>query len=150
MSLSSTIAISVLANYISFHKINTDYVSATCTGLTAMSECFCRGQTLSYECTTEGPISTVWQGTAFQCAGNRIILRHSQFTAPQGATGECNNELILITGRSLRVNGDCHTSQLNITISSSSVNSWTVECAYSGGEISLVGTSIIDTSRGEQ
>ena len=76
-------------------------------------------------------------------------LRHSQFTAPQGATGECNDDLISITGRSLRVNGDCDTSQLNVTISSPSVNSWTVECAYSGGETSIVGMSIIDTSRGK-
>ena len=113
-----------------------------------MSDCFCLGQTLSYECTTEGPISTLWQGTAFQCVGNRIVLRHSQFTAPQGATGECDDGLISIRGHSLRVSGDCYTSQLNITVSSS-LNNQTVECAYSGGETSIVGSSIIDISRGK-
>ena len=113
-----------------------------------MSECFCLGQTLSYECTTEGPISTVWQGSAFQCVGNRIVLRHSQFTSLEGATGECNSGLVMIAGHSLRVEGDCYTSQLNITVSSS-LNSQTVECAYSGGETSVVGSSTIDIMRGK-
>ena len=113
-----------------------------------MSECFCLGQTLSYECTTEGPISTVWQGTAFQCVGNRIVLRHSQFSAPQGTTGECNSNSVMITGRSLRVEGDCYTSQLNVTVGPS-LNNQTVECAYSGGGTSLIGSSIIDISRGK-
>ena len=113
-----------------------------------MSECFCLGQTLSYECTTEGPISTVWQGTAFQCVGNKILLRHSQFTAPQGTTGECNSNSAMIIGRSLRVEGDCYTSQLNVTVGPS-LNNQTVECAYSGGGTSLIGSSIIDISRGK-
>ena len=127
----------------------TGYTSATCVGFTATSDCFCLGQTLSYECTTEGPISTVWQGTAFQCVGNRIVLRHSQFTAsPQGTAGECSDGLNTITGRSLRVSGDCHTSQLNVTLSSS-LNSQTIECAYSGGGTSLIGSSIIDISKGK-
>ena len=122
---------------------------ATCANFTAMSECFCLGQTLSYECTTEGPISTVWQGTTFQCVGNRIVLRHSQFTAPQGTTGECNNGLITIAGRSLRVEGNCYTSQLNVTVSFG-LNNHTVECAYSGGGTSVVGLGIIDISRGKK
>ena len=126
----------------------TGYASATCVGFSAMSECFCLEQTLSYECTTEGPISTVWQGTAFQCVGNKIVLRHSQFTAPQGTTGECDSNSIMIIGRSLRVEGDCYTSQLNVTVGPS-LNNQTVECAYSGGGTSLIGSSIIDISRGK-
>lgn len=137
---------------IRLHHSCIGYASATCASFTAISECFCLGQTLSYECTTEGPISTVWQGTAFQCVGNRIVLRHSQFTAPQGTTGECNNGLIMITGRSLRVDsdsGDCYTSQLNITVISS-LSNHTVECAYSGGGTSVIGSSTIDISRGKK
>ena len=113
-----------------------------------MSECFCHGQTLSYECTTEGPISTVWQGTAFQCVGSRIVLRHSQFTVQQGTSGECNSDSTMIRGHSLRVEGDCYTSQLNVTVSPS-LDNQTIECAYSGGGIAVIGSSIIDISRGK-
>jgi hypothetical protein len=54
----------------------------------------------------------------------------------------------MITGRSLRVEGDCYTSQLNVTVGPS-LNNQTVECAYSGGGTSLIGSSIIDISRGK-
>ena len=77
-----------------------------------------------------------------------FVLRHSQFTAPQGTTGECNSGLITITGRSLRVEGDCYTSQLNVTVGPS-LNNQTIECAYSGGGASVIGSSIIDISRGK-
>ena len=84
-------------------------------------------------------------GTAFLCIGNSIVLRHSKFTSLEGATGMCNGGLI--TANSLRAEGDCYTSQLNVVISPSS-NNQTVQCAYGGGETLIVGSSTIDITRG--
>jgi hypothetical protein len=54
----------------------------------------------------------------------------------------------MITGRSLSVEGNCYTSQLNVTVGPS-LNNQTVECTYSGGGMSIIGSSIIDISRGK-
>ena len=55
----------------------------------------------------------------------------------------------MITAHSLRVEGDCYTSQLNVTISPN-LDNQTVECAYSGGGTSVIGSSIIDISKGKK
>ena len=71
---------------------------------------------LTYTCTVEGNRSTIWSGSAFDCAGNEIILHHSRFPG-EGVTGECNNGTII--AHSVRVEDNSHyTSQLNVTISS--------------------------------
>ena len=105
------------------------------------SECTCPGQQLSYECTTVGPVATVWLGSAFQCENNNILLRHSQFTSLQGVSGTCNNGAI--AGHSRRVEENCFTSQLNITVSSN-MNGQTVQCAHNDGQtLSIIGTNEI-------
>lgn len=115
-----------------------------CSSFVVMSDCICLGETLSYQCTTQGAISTVWQGSAFQCISSNILLRHSQYTTPQGASGICNDGLI--TGNSLRIEEhNCYTSQLNVTISEG-LNGQTVQCATSGGQV--VGTNNIAITTG--
>ena len=111
------------------------------------NDCICPGHQLSYECTTVGPVATVWQGSALsQCESSNILLRHSRFTSPQGATGTCNNGGV--TGRSLGVEGDRYTSQLNITVSFN-LNSQTVQCAHDDGQtLTTVGSDTIVITTG--
>ena len=86
--------------------------------------CACPGEVLTYTCTVVGGRATIWEGSAFDCAGDEIILRHSNFDeTPQ--LGECNNGAI--QGRSVGVNGMCFTSQLNVTVSAE-LNKKTVVC----------------------
>ena len=106
-----------------------------------MSECACLGETKSYQCTTQGATSTVWGGSAFNCISGSILLRHSQY--PDDASGVCNDGEI--TGRSLRVDDDCYTSQLDVTVTSS-LNGQSVQCASNDGQI--IGTNNITITSG--
>ena len=84
--------------------------------VTRASDCLCSEHHLLFECTTVGPVATVWQGSAFLCENNNILLRHSQYVSPQGATGECNNGAI--GAHSVGVQRNCFVSQLNVSLSS--------------------------------
>ena len=72
-----------------------------------------------------GGSATRWRGTALDCPLG-ITLRHSQFAANQ-EIGICNNGDIV--GRSIEVDNDCYTSQLNVTVRES-FNNETVQCAF--------------------
>ena len=76
--------------------------------------------------------STVWTGTAFNCSSsnNDILLLHSHFSSTEGGYGSCNNGAIV--GRSLGVEGNYYTSQLNVTVTTD-VAGKTVECFYDDG-----------------
>ena len=106
-----------------------------------MSECFCVGDLLVYECSVFGPGTTHWEGSVFHDdCGNSIILRHSQFST-QGARASCNNDGIV--GRSVGVVDQCFTSQLNVTIESN-LDSATVSCIHvRDGQRRNIGDSII-------
>lgn len=98
--------------------------------LTVLSDCVCSGHNLRYECTVVGEGTTVWQGSAFICPSiNEISLRHTKFKT-QTAVGECNNGSI--RGHGVSVIGNCYTSQLNVSVSSS-LSGKTVECLYDDG-----------------
>ena len=116
--------------------------------LTVASQCTCPGHTLILECTTVGPGITVWRGSAFNCTGNSILLRHSQFMSPQGVNGTCNNGTIV--GYSLRVITDnCFTSQLNVTVSPGLIGS-TVQCTHNDGQmLNDIGLHRIDITIGK-
>ena len=83
------------------------------------SECVCPDFGVTYECTVMGTENgfTVWRGSALDCIGNEITLRHRLFTSGEGARGECNSGSVL--GRSLRLEtGSFYVSQLSIRNSS--------------------------------
>ena len=99
-------------------------------------------------CTVVGAGSTLWEGTAFDCPSTTdgIVLRHSQFNVPAGAFGDCTNRTIV--GRSLRVEGNCYISQLNVTVSLSS-NGATVQCVHdTGSAMNTINTSRISVISG--
>lgn len=106
---------------------------------------------LTYECTTVGGGTTLWRGTAFNCAanGNEVALRHSLFRSPEGATAQCNNGNI--TGHSLRLDqGNCYTSKLHV-VYSPDLSGCTVECAHDNVhsvQAQVIGNAIIAIKTG--
>ena len=70
---------------------------------------------------------TIWTGSAFNydC---EIILLHSRFDT--GTSGICNNGAIV--GRSLSIEGNSYTSQLNVTVTHDTAGK-TIECASDNG-----------------
>lgn len=66
---------------------------------------------------------TVWRGTAFDCSIYEITLLHSR--SADGTFGVCNDGDII--ARSLSVEGNNYTSQLNIN-ATSNIAGKTIEC----------------------
>lgn len=113
------------------------------------SRCACVGDILTYKCTAIGGGATLWGGTTFNCPTlrNEILLRHSQFSSPEGTTGECNNGAII--GKSTGVENNCYTSQLNVTVSGS-LNNKTVTCVHNSdtGQLNTIGEGLITLAPG--
>ena len=99
------------------------------------NQCTCPGDLLEYECTAFGSGTTKWNGSAFDCTNNRIVLRHSQFSGT-GATESCNGGAIVGYSYGNSVN-DCFTSRLNVTVDSS-LDGETISCTHIGGETTTV------------
>ena len=111
-------------------------------------QCACPGDVLNFTCTVIGIGNTLWRGSTFNCPDttNEIILRHSQFSRSEGTSGNCNNGAIV--ARSIGVESDCFTSQLNITVSAGLTNK-TVQCDHnSAGGTASVGTSTLNVITG--
>ena len=107
--------------------------------------CACAGDILTFKCSASGSGNTLWSGTVFedQCS---ITLRHSQFESPGGVYDECSDGHIV--GRSLAVEGNCYTSQLNVTVSDS-FNNKTVTCTHNSGTgMSIIGVSTLTIVQG--
>ena len=84
--------------------------------------------------------ATEWTGSLFDCAGNKITLRHSQFES--GTIGECNSGEVVArsTGVMNATNGSrCYVSQLNFTTSSDH-NNKTITCQY----VSSMNVTVVD------
>ena len=89
---------------------------------------------------------TVWTGSAFNCTGNNILLRHSQFMSPHGVNGTCNNGMII--GYSLRMTDNCFISQLNVTVTPGLIGS-TIQCIHNDGQmLNGIGLYMIDITAG--
>ena len=88
--------------------------------------------------------STLWKGSALasQCpeTGSEIVLRHRTFIQ----TRTCGN----ITGRGIEEGNDCYISQLSITVDSS-LDIKSVECIYDNGSTTVIGSSYIEITKGE-
>ena len=114
------------------------------------SECICPDFGVTYECTVMGTENgfTVWRGSALDCIGNEITLRHRLFTSGEGAEGECNSGSVL--GRSLRLEaGSFYVSQLSIRNSSEVVGE-SIECVLFDRNVTdrLIGHAIVNTTTG--
>ena len=94
-----------------------------------MNGCVDPGDILTYKCTAMGGLFTVWTGSAFDCPINYkfIVLPHSHFLY-NGISVSCNNGSIV--ARSLSVEGNNYTSQLNVTVTPD-IAGKTIQCAHS-------------------
>ena len=118
--------------------------TAASNGLTTITECLCPGYNVIYQCTVTGGAFTVWGGTAFQCAGDAITLRNSDFgSLSSPAVGVCNNGQII--GRGILQENNCYTSQLNVTFNEDLVGR-TVTCGVDDGSLTTVDSMILATS----
>ena len=101
--------------------------------MSTASEYACPGDLLTYECNATGGSNigaTIWTGTAFNCpsSGNEIILLHVHINRTYMYT--CNNGAIV--ARSLSVEGNNYTSQLNVTITPDTAGK-TIKCVHDDG-----------------
>jgi hypothetical protein len=113
----------------------------------SMSGCLCPGDILTYQCTVVGRGLTVWIGNAFICPSNNneIALLHRRFESENGTSNSCNNGAIV--GRSLAVEGNNYTSQLNVTITPETAGT-TVECISDNGTTTMLIFSLLIPSTG--
>ena len=112
-------------------------------------QCACSDEELRFTCTTvvDGVGATIWTGTAFSCDGNEILLRHSNFNRPGGTSGECNGDAS-ISARSVRVEGNCYTSELSVT-PNAGLNNRTVLCVSNSNDgMPTIGTATISLTTG--
>ena len=70
---------------------------------------------------------TIWTGTFFDCPGNEIRLRHSQYPIKK----DCNSRDIV--AKIVGVLDNCYTSQLIITIREEMINK-TIKCIHDNNE----------------
>ena len=112
-----------------------------------ITSCTCPGYKAVYECAVAGGGATIWQGTALEeCAGGRIVLRHSQFESGHNIKRTCGTSSPVV-GRTVSVVNDSYTSQLTINISQH-LNGSIIECASDSGrqvgrsQILITGTSL--------
>ena len=117
------------------------------------SGCTCPGDQLVFECSVQGGVATVWQGSIFDCGHgvHSIRLRHSKFNLQQSARGECNNRLSQpIVAQSIGVFNGTYISQLNVTVTEA-MNNMTVECTaeYVNAITSIISISTVIVATGK-
>ena len=118
--------------------------------MTLTSECICPGFSVTYECIVMGTEDgfTVWRGSALDCIGNEITLRHRLYTSIDGALGECNRGSV--QGHSLRLEAESlYISQLSIR-NSSEVIGESIECVLFDVNATdeVIGHAIVNTTTG--
>ena len=92
-----------------------------------------------------GGVSTVWQGSAIHCTGNRITLLHSQFV--KGTSSGCPGGTVVAQSLYVDRLHNRYTSLLNIT-ANSALNNETIECLYYNSTLIPVESYIITTVTG--
>ena len=105
-----------------------------------MGRCAYPGDILTYECTMEGGVATVWMGSVLDIYTCDILFLHSRFNNGT-AQKSCGNDTIVALGES--VDNNTYTSRVNIT-ASCELNGTTIQCFHDDGLVSLmVGNSTI-------
>ena len=102
----------------------------------------CKCESLTLECNVFGTGITVLslQGSSAICDNpSEIILLHSRYNLSSGTMGRtvCNDGAIELMGRSLRVEENCFTSQLQIKFNRNFVGN-VVSCVYDNGTAAKV------------
>ena len=104
-----------------------------------ISTSVCQGDILTFNCTVNGGVSTVWQGSAFKCiqTNNEIVLLHSRSNTSNDS-GSCDDGDIAAYAV-LYSNRDEYFSEINVTPTSPfTVSSFTVVCFKDNGTNAIV------------
>ena len=110
------------------------------------NECTCPGIVVTFRCTVVGNVgATVWRGSAIECpeTNHELTFLHLiRFTDIRGCSGGA------IIGHGIDVEGNCYTSQLNVTVDTS-MDGKSVECFYNNGTFAnLIGNSSVAITSG--
>ena len=92
---------------------------------------------------------TIWEGSAFYCPGNSIILRHSKFNTSERIQGTCNDGAIL--ARAIGVNSGDYTSELYVAVTNITLNSFynkTLMCVHDNYDESTIGSVTLKNTNG--
>ena len=125
-----------LACYVLINQVLLVDCLITGSKLTKFNLAACHGDTLTFECTVNGGVTTVWKGSAFKCmpTSNDIILLHSR----PNANGTCDDGELKAYAE-LEVFGDKYFSRINITATYPfTVSMFTVACILDNGTTEII------------
>ena len=116
----------------------------------------CNGSII-FQCTVNGSIrrggSTVWKGTAFSDC--EITLQHLRFSraanTSESLQGQCDNGHMTLIGRSVRVENESYTSQLEVLVKPGHdeipLKKFNIKCVHDNGSVEIdIGSITINTS----
>ena len=117
--------------YTETNSFSSDYHTSILTDAVLTSGCICTGDIVTYECTAMETEAIIWTGSAFNCqsSGNEIVLLPRSYRI---YAVTCNNGATFIAGQNLALQGNHHTSQLNVT-TTPDIAGKTVECHRDNG-----------------
>ena len=118
---------------------------ATVNNFTTITQCLCPQHNVTFECTVTGGIFTVWNGNAFQCINQEIILRNSDFGSNSPPTGICMHNDGQIFGEGISQENNSFTSRLSLNFTEGMVGR-TVNCIVDGASTSTIGSSVLEFS----
>lgn len=134
----------VMYMYIAWYVFVNQVLLADClttTGSKTTHITACHGDTLTFNCSVNGGVATVWKGSAFKCmpTNNEIVLLHSRSNG--SVNGTCNEGDITAYAELevLYSNKDKYFSQINVTATFPfAVSMFTVICFCDNGTIETV------------
>ena len=104
----------------------------------------CPSDILTFECTVEGGVATVWKGTVFNlCEDQEISLLQSSFNDINGVRKliHCSN-VTTIVAKSIRSHNRTYTSEFSLT-ANCSLDGLTVECYKEEISETLIGRKTV-------
>ena len=113
----------------------------TTTGSKTTDITACYGDTLTFNCSVNGGVSTVWKGSAFECmsTNNEIVLLHSRSNDSVNGTCDEGNVTAYAELEVLYSNSDKYFSQINVTATFPfTVSMFTIICFHDNGTIAKV------------
>ena len=115
------------------------------------SNCTCieNGLSIVATCTAVEDGITIWEGSAFHCPGDSIVLLHSKFNTSERSQGTCNDGAIL--ARAIGVDSGDYISELNVTVTNSTFNSFynkTLMCVHHNTDESTIGSVTLKSTNG--
>ena len=101
---------------------------------------------MQYLCTVSDPSgqsATLWNGTAFDCAGNQASLFHDQYTSGLAADACSDGDFDLTAQGLTNVTANCYSSRLTVNVEPG-LDGRTVKCTLAG--TTAIGSSTLSVA----